>query len=161
VTGLILIPTFGVKQTMEIGVLFNGILCALILFSDAEVSPRLKMILPAVFVIGSLLYRIEYPRWNELFSTIGVFRVLGQGAPPSYQDFINQYKNMSLLYYKEGVDANVSVVDKIVVGSDQREKSLIINGKADASSVSDLNTQILLAQIPLIVYPNTGSALVI
>jgi predicted membrane-bound spermidine synthase len=41
------------------------------------------------------------------------------------------------------------------------EKSLIINGKADASSHADLNTQILLGQVPLMVSHDTGRALVI
>jgi spermidine synthase len=60
-----------------------------------------------------------------------------------------------LLYYKEGLDAVVAVR----MHGDNR--SLVINGKADASSVGDLPTQVLLGQLPLALDRNPENALII
>jgi spermidine synthase len=64
-----------------------------------------------------------------------------------------------LLYYKEGPDATVAVRRKRNSVSSQR--TLIINGKADASSAGDMPTQILLAQLPMALNRQTESVLAI
>jgi spermidine synthase len=54
----------------------------------------------------------------------------------------------SLLYYREGAAATVSVRE--VTGS----RSLAIDGKVDASNSGDMLTQRLLAHVPLLLHPN-------
>lgn len=158
-TGLLLIPLLGVKSTLELGVLLNGLLGIFILFKSG-VSKQLKLAFTVIFVVLALGYRILFPEWNQNFLISGVFRTLYTQGVPSYKEFKNQQnEGQKILWYKEGVNANVTVRESQFDGVIQ--KSLVINGKADASSAADLHTQILLGQIPLMLNPNSGDALVI
>ncbi len=94
------------------------------------------------------------------------YRSLLSGLPlytqgvPSYSEFKKQQnEGQKILWHKEGVNANVAVRESQF--GDTIQKTLVINGKADASTLGDLQTQILLGQIPLMLCPNTGDALVI
>jgi spermidine synthase len=157
-TGLFLISAIGVKQTIEVGVLLNILVGFMLLLPDKD-SPRFKtaMIMSAITVF--LAYRLFVPAWDPQIMTAGVFRELHDAPPSSFQEFKRHYQTRQLLYYKEGSHANVGVVRYRNPGG--VEKSLIINGKPDASSLTDLATQILLGQVPLLLKPDAMDVLVI
>jgi len=158
-TGLVLIPMLGVKTTLELGVLLNGLLGIFILFKSG-ISKQLKLEFTIIFVVFAVGYKVLFSAWNQNFLISGVFRTLYTQGVPSYKEFRNQQnEGQKILWHKEGVNANVTVRESQFDGSIQ--KSLVINGKADASSAADLHTQILLGQIPLMLNPNSGDALVI
>ncbi len=158
-TGLVLIPSIGIKLSLELGVLFNGLLGFMILYK-AGFSTRLKMGLAIAFVVFGLGYKILFPAWNQNFLISGAFRTLYTQEVPSYSEFNKQQNDgHKILWHKEGVNANVAVRESQF--GDTIQRTLVINGKADASTVGDLQTQVLLGQIPLMLYPNSGDALVI
>jgi hypothetical protein len=151
ITGLILIPLLGVKTSIEIGVMLNGLLGLFILYKTG-LSRQLKMAFTLFFVLIAVGYRILFPAWNENFLISGVFRTLYKQGVPSYSEFKKQQnEGHKILWHKEGIDANVAVRESQF--GDTIQKSLVINGKADASTVADLQTQILLGQIPLMLNP--------
>ncbi|MFI5253449.1 MAG: fused MFS/spermidine synthase [Bacteroidota bacterium] len=160
VTGLLLMPQFGVKQTIELGVLLNILLGLGIVYYEGTMPLGWRIGLASVILLIGIGYKIEFPSWNQQVSISGVFRFLHQ---EDYASFSDMEKDMSedrmILWYKEGLNANVAVTQTTMRNVNQ--KSLIINGKADASTVSDLSTQILLGEIPLILLPDSGNALVI
>jgi spermidine synthase len=159
ITGLVLIPSVGVKLSIEIGVLLNGLLGLFILYKTG-LSRRLKLAFTLFSILIAVGYRILFPAWNENFLISGVFRTLYKQGVPTYSEFKKQQnEGQKILWHKEGIDANVAVRESQF--GDSIQKTLVINGKADASSVADLQTQILLGQIPLLLCPNTGDALVI
>ncbi len=159
ITGLVLIPFLGVKLTLEFGVLLNGLLGFFILYYSGEAF-RIKVSFAILFVLCAVSIKILLPAWNDNFLISGVFRTLYTQDVPSYKEFKEQQNDgQKILWYKEGVHANVAVRESIF--GDTLQKTLIINGKADASTLADLPTQVLLAQIPLMLYPNMGDALVI
>jgi len=158
-TGLILIPFLGVKLTLEIGLLINGILGVFLLIK-AGVNKQLKIIVSVSALVLFVAYRILFPSWNQNFLISGVFRTLYTQELPSYEQFkAQQNEGNKILWYKEGVDANVAVRESVF--GDTIQRSLVINGKADASTVADLPTQVLLGQLPLMLQPNTGDVMVI
>jgi len=158
-TGLLFIPFLGVKMTLELGVLLNGVL-AIIILSNTNVSKKVKLGSSLTFVVLVIGYKLLFPSWNQNFLISGVFRLLNTEAVSSYAEFVEQQnEGQKILWYKEGVNANVAIRESNFEGVIQ--KTLVINGKADASSVADLQTQVLLGQIPLMLYPNRGNALVI
>ncbi|MDI6767136.1 MAG: fused MFS/spermidine synthase [Bacteroidota bacterium] len=161
VTGLILIPIMGVKLTIEIGVLINGVLGLAILFWDAKLYIRWRIGFAVLFIMMAVGYRVLFPVWNEYIWIIGAFRtVFAEAAPKSFEEFKNANETgRKILWYKEGVNANVAVIE--VSTQDTIQRSLVINGKTDASTIGDLSTQVLLAQTPLLLLPNSGDALVI
>jgi len=159
VTGLVLIPFLGIKSSLELGVFLNGIIGLLILYK-AGVSKQLKMGFAIIFVVFAVGYKVLFPAWNQNFLISGAFRTLYTQDVPTYKEFKNQQnQGQRILWHKEGVNANVAVRESHF--GDTIQKTLVINGKADASTVADLQTQVLLGQIPLMLYPNSGDALVI
>jgi spermidine synthase len=103
------------------------------------------------------------PPLNKAMMTSGVFSrpdnidiALRQQPGKTLQQLLDDYE---LLYYKEGADATVAVRQRRNKADSQR--TLLINGKADASSSGDMPTQVLLAQLPLAMNPQAESALVI
>jgi spermidine synthase len=63
--------------------------------------------------------------------------------------------NREVLYYKEGVTATVAVTKT------GEQLALSIDGKVDASLGADMDTQILLAHLPLLASRDPGSVLVV
>jgi spermidine synthase len=159
-TGLVLIPAFGVKQSLEIGVALNAALGILIVSHDGAVALRWKVGLALVILLIGSGYRFQYPEWNQQVAASGVFRSLSEPPPPSYAAFVEGRQNGKMLYFNEGVNANVAVIETQKEGG-RLDKALIINGKTDGSSFNDLTTQILLAHIPLMLLPDSAKALVI
>ncbi len=96
------------------------------------------------------------PEWDRELMTAGVFfnpaRTLRDFGVEGLRDAADRRE---LLYYSEGVDGVVAVV-----GSGER-RSLLINGKPDASSNADLPTQVLLGQLPMILHPDPRTVMVI
>ena len=159
-TGLIFIPTMGVKLSIEIGVLLNGLLGLTILFIDAKLTSRWRIGYAIFFILIAMTYRIQFPTWNKFISIAGVFRTFFLGDPGSFEDFKKVGEGeRKILWYKEGVNANVAVTENPI--RDTVQRSLVINGKADASTISDLQNQVLVSQIPLMLLPDSGAALVI
>ncbi len=160
VTGLIFIPLLGIKQSIELGVALNAVLAIVVMMKDQRAVSRWKIGITATLLLSGFTYRIAFPKWNENVSTVGVYRAFFKEAPVSYENFFKEIEDRSTLWYKEGVTANVAV-NEFTNDNGNRERSLVINGKADASTENDLPTQVLLAQIPLILGQNTGDVLVI
>jgi len=159
VTGLVLIPALGIKSTLELGILSNGLLGFVILVMS-KVSMRLKLGLTSVFVLLIVGCKLFLPDWNQNFLISGVFRTINIQEIPSYSELKRQQnEGQKIVWYREGVNANVAVRESTF--GDTIQKTLVINGKTDASSMADLNTQVLLGQIPLMLGNNTGHALVI
>jgi spermidine synthase len=97
---------------------------------------------------------VAVPRMDKKALTSGVYRYA-----PIYETVDGLRANMrrvSILFYDEGIDATVSV-EKF-----RGETSILIDGKADASSgIEDMRTQVLLAQLPLLLHADPDTVLVI
>ncbi len=159
--GLILIPVIGVRHAMEVGLMLNlasGIVLTLV---DKGLSAirRSSQVVLAVLV-GSLTI-VFGSDWNQIVTLSGVFRQFGNNrqAPATYDEFVRGVRANKVLYYKEGASATVGVVQN--QSGSGLQNVLIINGKADASSVGDLPTQLLLGQVPMMLHPHPDTVLVI
>lgn len=159
--GLILIPLIGVRHTMEVGFALN-VLCGIALLYFDETSLKVRRgALTSVALALSILTISLSSNWNESVTLTGVFRQFGSNhsPPSSYGEFQKIANSNRVLFYKEGVSATVGVVEYPVAGGSQNV--LLINGKADASSVGDLPTQVLLGQVPMMFHPKPDTVLVI
>ncbi len=157
ITGLILIPAFGIKTTFEIGIAIN-ISCAiavLLILSDKQTKTKHTFTITAAAL--SVVYIFLFPTWNKASMLSGVFRNLKHAAPATFENFTKLFSDNNILYYKEGISSTVAVTQS--QKDDQRV--LLINGKPDASSAGDMPTQILLGQIPTMLHPNPQNVFVI
>lgn len=158
-TGLFLLPLFGVKNTFEIGLILNAMMGLLLIFKTIS-SKKLVWSYCLVFVLTIVGYQIFLPQWDKNHFVSGVFRNLHQKNIGSFAEFENTQKTgQEILWYKDGLNASVAVRKSNY--ADTSQLTLVINGKADASTLGDLPTQILLAQIPILLTKNDGDALVV
>jgi spermidine synthase len=96
-----------------------------------------------------LVVLVVVPRWNPDVMQAGVFTFKPQ-LDGNVEELILGTK---LLYYEEGIDGVVSVVDF------KGRISLKVNGKPDASTGRDMRTQMILGELGLFMHPNPKRAL--
>jgi predicted membrane-bound spermidine synthase len=147
ITGFLLMPGVGLRSSFA--VLASILVLAALLIAFA--SRRFLIGIASAFV-GVFLAAVAVEGgkgWQYTLSS-GVFREQAKNPSREWMDERREANN--LLFYEDAADATVSVEEGPSPFS-PHEITLRINGKADASSVGDLSTQILLAQLPLMVKP--------
>ncbi|MBI4640101.1 MAG: fused MFS/spermidine synthase, partial [Candidatus Tectomicrobia bacterium] len=92
--------------------------------------------------------------WDKAIISIGSFRVKQAKTNLDYETFVKPRKSEQILFYKDGVNTTVTVI-KHTSGQLQ----LKVNGKVDATSRGDLPTQIMLGQLPLLLFPDAKEIL--
>lgn len=158
ITGLIFLPFFGIKSSFEIGIALNLFAALILILFFRSFQTWLKLALSIIIVFGFAIYVYASPEWNKHVVMSGVFKSFGVEPPKSFHDFLNRFSNEDIIFYKEGATANVAVAQ---LKSDHSKKRLIINGKPDASTYIDMPTQVLLAQIPMLLHPNPRKVFVV
>ena len=159
--GLVLIPVIGVRHAMEVGLFLNLASGIVLTVVDKKVSTLRRGIFVILATLVGALTFVLGSDWNQIVTLSGVFRQFGNNRQPpaTYGEFVRGVRANKVLYYKEGASATVGVVQNPTAGGFQNV--LIINGKADASSIGDLPTQVLLGQVPMMLHPHPDSVLVI
>jgi len=170
--GFVLIPALGVERSLRLVVLLNlilGIFC----FRRAERQDK------RVLAIGgiSLALVLFLPGWNRSIFNAGFYafaykyvpqstqspksKVQSPGSKVAYAGLFSGPHNateLELLYYAEGLTATVAVSQE-----GKGIRSLLVNGKPDASNVAtgDMRTQLLLGHLPVLFRGDVRDALVI
>lgn len=153
--GLVLLPLVGIKRLIEFGVLIN----LLVGLSTFCLAPGLalskKALVSASSFVLFLFYLTLFPAWDEAILSSGTFRMRAFDLGMTYRDF-KKGRQEKVRYHKDGSNMTVTVTE-----AKSREIILKVNGKPDASSKGDLPTQILCAQIPLLLRPEAKKVLVV
>lgn len=152
--GLILLPLFGLKRVIEIGVLIN-IIVSVVAFWVGPLRLQKRGLILGTSLALLFLYLHLFSSWDKNILSSGSFRMRGFYGGMSYKDFKKQVDE-EILYYKDGVNGTVAVTRR-------KDNAIIlrVNGKPDASTGGDLGTQILLGHIPLLLKPEAHNVLVI
>jgi spermidine synthase len=156
--GLIFIPLIGIKNSFLLGICLNMLSVILSLFSP-NIRVDFKNNLKTLIALGAVVIgMIILPAWNQNLMLTSVFRRLSSTPPPTYTEFKRIYDIREILFYKDGISGNISVVQ---TKDSIPQKILLINGKPDASSVGDMPTQLLLGHIPMLLHQNPNKVFVI
>jgi spermidine synthase len=145
-TSLVLIPGMGTSKTVALALgMYTAALVLLFPF------PRHQLDLAKLFAIFAIMVGVAYvasdapdPRRTNL----GFFMYGYDGQEEK------QYKTA---YFKEGSSCNVYVARQ----GAHNHTSLRVNGKVDASSSGDMNTQLGSAYFPIFLHPDAREILVI
>ncbi|HET9482082.1 MAG TPA: fused MFS/spermidine synthase [Candidatus Polarisedimenticolia bacterium] len=163
VAGFRLIPVVGLQGGLVVGCMVNLAAGALLLAFNPSGRPALRYALAGALILCLPGLVVGAPRWNAMLMSSGVY----QYAPrylqqfQSRRDFLRYHGEQSPLYYKDGPTTTVSVEQRAEKIDGQVNIVLSVNGKVDASSVGDMDTQVLLAQLPLLASPAAWSVMVI
>jgi predicted membrane-bound spermidine synthase len=151
-TGLVIMPALGLKNTMDLGIALNIAMGLVIIAHDPAVSRKIKSRAIVFSVLILAVYKLVVPDWNKLSFIAQVFRYGGTGR--TFSSFEKSFSNKDIVFYNDGIDATVSVLEKGQI-------SLFVNGKADASTGGDMIAQVLCAQLPLTLKTDAHDVLVI
>jgi spermidine synthase len=153
VTGFVLIHTIGSERTLELGIILNAALAFLIVWHvhgrgeggfrlpEGERSGPLLAVLALVITFFT-------PSWSTRLLDRGP-AIYGRDrvSRPQLDNFLRAL-GAEQLHYDEGWNATISVWRN---GGATWLKS---NGKSDASSVADMNTQVLIGLLPTLAHPD-------
>jgi spermidine synthase len=157
--GFLLIPLHGVGTTL-LGVAVGQLLlaAAIFLWSTAGASWQ-RHAAPVACVAVALLCVALRPGWDVLLMNSGVYtNIQGIDASKGWDEFRRQFRtNNELLFARDGLTASIVVAQQVKVDN----MYLAVNGRVDASSREDLETQILLGHIPLLFHPAPRDVLII
>jgi len=157
VGGLVLIPWLGLQRTMELSIVLSGAVgCAL--WYLAVGGARLRRLWPAVALAAGIFVLVAaLPSWNLRVLNSGLFRNRDRYAD-SYDEYLRKLADMELIYQKDGADLSVAVTRVV---DDNRRLYMSVNGKADASTASDMRNQLFLGHLPMMLHEHPRTALVI
>jgi spermidine synthase len=141
-TGFLGIPGIGAYRTLTLGIGLGTLVGAAIL---SYTNPFRRRVLSLVVGAVVLLLAIP-PLWDRRMMTTGVFAL--RGIPPSIGALVD-FRIKDLLFFREGISSTIAVV------RDERgDTALLVNGKTDAATnLGDMETQINLANIPMLLHP--------
>ena len=142
---------------MVVGAAGNAALGVAVLLASApaQLARRLTLIIPIVllFIAGTGFL----PRWDQRLMAGGVSiyaqRFLSEADPSAR--FRQEVASRQLLFYREGINSTVAVERS------ERNTSLKIDGKVDASNGGDMMTQLMLGHLPLLLHSRPERVLVI
>ncbi len=149
--GFVAIPLVGLQQTLRVA-------SALLLVGAAGVSVRSRFATRVRWKLLGLETAVVIlvfvgPRWDRDLISSGMYMYARQ--IPQSLDVETALRAGTLLYYREGATATVSV--RRLAG----DISLAIDGKVDASTSGDMLTQKLLAHVPLLLHPDPRAVAII
>ncbi len=154
--GFFLIPALGVQSAVKVAVLLNLAIGLAIAIGSARVMRGWQWATSATLSVPILAGVVGLPSWNQAVMASGVSIYASH-----YQNFAGKvelaraFPASSLLFYEDGLSATVTV-------HRQGDNTFLkVNGKTDASTSSDMHTQLMSGHIPLLLHPNPKTVLVI
>lgn len=150
--GFVLLPWLGLHDALRV-VAAVGVAAALALWAVAP-GPRPVAVstwrIGAAALLGGAL--VLLPPWDPRLLASGAYKY----APYlGLADLENEIRAWRLLFYEDGATASVGVRELAGV------RSVVIDGKVDASNAGDMLTQRLLGLLPVLVHGRPEDVLVI
>jgi len=145
--GFVLLPGIGVQGTIFVAALGN-LAAAAVLLGWTAMRERTSWLLasPVVLVALLLLFVAQRPPWNPLLMTAGMYHYVSHFEDHTREGILDyavgQYE---LVYYEEGLSSVVTVARNL----ESENMWLANNGKVDASTSTDMPTQVLCSLLPL------------
>ena len=155
--GFVLIPTVGMLNAVTGVAILEVALGTLIIFAVVTRPHRLRpaLLLTAVVICG-LFFRL--PQWDVRLMNSGIYmNLFGEGWTDweTFSQFI--YENNETVFVGEGLTATVFVADQPRF----QNRYLSVNGKIEASTNADLETQLMISHLPLMMHADPKDIMVI
>ncbi|HSO61329.1 MAG TPA: fused MFS/spermidine synthase [Desulfobacterales bacterium] len=173
IAGFVLIPWLGKEASLKVVAglqLATSVVIAGLLFKRNARDPRQLGVMAATAVVGLLLCW-HYPSWSHRQLSIGKYHDFDDIRPVLTRSGwlealfhgtreMEKAEKGELVYYGDGIGGFTSVV-KFSDALGNTNLALANSGKTDASSRQDMETQTLLAHVPMLYHRNPRSVMVI
>jgi spermidine synthase len=157
--GFLFIPLLGVGTTLVTVAVIQLLLGAALALASAAGTPVMRRTSAMGCIVAACLCVLFRPEWDVMLMNSGPYLYVDDTNPEAGWKGFNDdaHDANTVLYARDGLTTTV------VVGYSPTPEYLYltVNGKTDASSEGDLDTQILLGQIPLLLHPTAKDVLVI
>jgi spermidine synthase len=157
-TGFLLIPMIGIQSSLLAAAVMYLILGAVLMAADPHTETRFKMAAGVVLAAG-VLFVLQPPRWDSQVMNSGVYIYADRYIAHQKAEQGTVRESMlsdKQLYYREGLTATVTVSE-----SANNSRALQINGKTDASTGSDADTELLLGHLPMLIHRDPKNVLLV
>ena len=149
--GFFLIPMFGIRYTLGIAIVASTLSAMLSCYAGKRHVNQIVALATLALVLTLL------PDWDRQLISSAMYKY---ATTHEQEVTADELKNdRSLLYYRDGRSATVTVTQDIKTAN--RERFLATNGKIDGSSHFDMPTQRLLAHVPLLIHEGTKTVCVL
>lgn len=146
-TGFLLMPLAGLRNSFGVLALALALAALVVAWQQGWLAGMIGG--AAVIGLTGCLFVFGGESWRYVISS-GAFRSRETVFNPAAMTLRKQHVN--ILFYDDAPDATVSVEE--AAGADASgDRGLCVNGKPDASTRSDLSTQLLLAHLPMLARP--------
>jgi spermidine synthase len=149
--GFVFVPRVGLRATL-LGVSACLVAAAVLVIVKAALSRHARVTAGAA-AAASMMMLLITPPWDHALLASGAY--MYAAFVPKDLDLETMLKAGTLLYYREGAAATVSV--KRLTGT----TTLAVDGKTDASNRGDMLTQKLVAHLPLLLHDRPRDVAVI
>ncbi len=157
--GFLLIPFLGVGATL-LGVAIGQLLLGAALLPVSTAGAHRHRRGWVVGCVVSALFCVAFrPGWDVLMMNSGVYmNVQDVEASKGWDEFRRQFRTTSeLIFARDGLTASILVARQLGIDN----MYLAVNGKIDASSHVDLETQVMLGHLPLLFHPAPRDVLIV
>lgn len=154
--GFLLIPAIGVRNTIIVAAAINIFVAILILHLSRDKRKGMKISASLLCIFFILLIAVPSCGYDVKVLNTALYQRASMFE--SREDLMRDLEDMSVLYYEEGLYGTVAITESEKRGT----RSLMLNGKADASTTrDDMTTQLLLGYVPLILHEQPEKILII
>lgn len=140
----VLIPSIGMSATYTLSI-------GLMMFAAFLIGPRRKMrdrvVTFSILAFGGLIALLASKEADPRYTNMGMYLY-------GFRD-LGELKRSEVLYFREGVTCNVLITER------EGHRYLYVNGKVDASTNTDMTTQLGLAYYPVFLRPRASRILII
>lgn len=160
--GFLLIPTLGVLSTVLLVATIEVVLAIVVALAVVSPTRRGRGILIAALVVLAIVIPTVRPNWDVRLMNSGVYmNLFGLSDDQGWEEFHKLVtENNDVVYAAEGLTASIFVADQPESGQ-FGNRYLSVNGKIEASTNADLETQLMCAHIPLLLHDRPRDVLVI
>ena len=159
ICGFFLINWLGLRNSLVLASVMSLMIGAAFVLAEKGLL-AIKVAVPAAVILIIAAFLRLVPGWNPAIINSGPY-IYYENYNPGNRDASALAKGLTastnLLFYKEGQEATVGVLGSTAAKS----FSLRINGKTDASTGTDMSTQVLIGQVPLLLTPDAQKVAVI
>ncbi|MBW2477067.1 MAG: methyltransferase, partial [Deltaproteobacteria bacterium] len=153
VAGFTLVPSFGLLQSFRGLAICNLVVAAVLAYLHCRQEHSCRVVY-AVLTVGFVVALIPVS-WNQHLMNSGVYCYASKYSSMGGLDRVLDYENILEVF--EGTETTVAVHED----KQGRFRFFTVNGKTDGGTGSDMATQVLIGQLPLMIHPKPSDVLVI
>ena len=156
--GFLLLPLLGVRDSVLTVAALEIVLGLMVALAAVDAPRRFRWALAAPMALALAVLPFARPHWDTRLMNSGAYYTLpDMPEADSWAAFVRSMEHERVVFAKEGLTSSVLVVDQL----DRGNRYVAVNGKIEASTLADMETQLMCSHLPLLLHPSPRDVMVI